>query len=148
MDRKSLTLAAGLVALAIVVAAAGAFLLVLFLPPGVLVPAGTVVEKSAILTWVVHFDALSRGQIVGAAEANLTPEMASSPGWWGLSLANGTLTAPPIAMCPKQTSLPSESQGFNYSVWPGPYTVFWGFCMTYLPTSITVTQSIRFVAGG
>ncbi len=145
MNPRSRTFAVAVVATAILVAVAGAYLVIVFLPPGVLVPAGTVIDRAVIPSWVVHFAAFSRGRVVGAAAANLTHLVATSPGGWGLGLVNGTPSIIPPPECPRLTTLPSASESFNLSVWPGSYTLFWVYCLTYLPTSITVTRAIQFV---
>lgn len=133
------------IAIATLVAVAGAYFLVTHPAPVLIVPAGTIVNGTAIHSWVAHFVASNRGRVVGAAVAVLPDNVSTSPGYWGVGVALGFVLQPPDPPCPAQTNLPPASESFNVSLSPGSYTLFWALCMTYPPTTITVTQSIELV---
>ncbi len=135
-----------LVAVAVVVGFAGAYLLLspTALAASLPVPAGTVFTSNDTVHWVAHFAVgPAGGRLVGAWTAY------DGSGFVGLVVGNGTVAKPPppgpVVECPLLLAWAETNGTVDRVLAPGPYTVYWGSGVCSYAASIDVTQTLQVV---
>jgi len=133
-------------AIAVFVAAVGAYVLVSGRAPPTSLPvdAGTVFTANGMDTWAAHFTVgPTGGTLVGGWTAY------DGIGWVDLVLMNGTVPkpAPPSGPinCPLLRSWSWSNGSVDRALTAGPYTVYWSTGVCSSARQIDVTQTIQVI---